>query len=208
MLSKKVSSLMNDHSTRIERTYESLKAVAVGDAFGEMFYSNLTMQNAALEGRRLRPEELPPEPWAWSDDTNMAAFVFDMLSHYQNVDQNALSENIALRYHRFRNYSSAIAKLLPRIRAGEDWKAVSIARYDGRGSDGIDMAKRVVPIGAYFSDDLEKAVNAAQRSAEVTHKHADGIAGTIVLGTAISVSWQYQGKPIPERPEFIDRRRF
>lgn len=196
---------MDQHNMRVERAHESLQAVAIGDAFGELFNGNPIMQAASLEGRRLAPEDLPPEPWAWTDDTNMAASVFDVLRRYRALDQDALSESIALRYHRFRNYSSATAKMLQRIRAGEKWQDLSVARYDGRGSSGIDAAARVVPIGAYFADDLDQAAKAARQSAEITHTHADGVSGAVAVAIAVGVSWQYRGQRVPERPEFIKR---
>lgn len=195
---------MDDHSTRLERAYESLEAVAVGDAFGELFNGNPTMRAAGLDGRRLGPEDLPPHPWAWTDDTNMASSVFENLRRFQNLDQSALSRSFAQHYHRFRNYSSAMAKVMQRIRAGEDWKVLSIARYDGQGSYGIDAAARVIPIGAYFADDIEQAVAVAEQSAEVTHTHVDGVSGAIAIAVAVGVSWQYRQKMTPSRAQFIN----
>jgi hypothetical protein len=60
--------------------------------------------------------------------------------------------------------------------------------FDGTGSFGNGAAMRVAPIGAYFADDIEAAIEKARRSAEVTHSHEEGIAGAVAIAVAAATS--------------------
>ena len=62
--------------------------------------------------------------------------------------------------------------------------------FEGQGSFGNGAAMRVAPLGAYFADDLERVVEQARRSAEVTHAHPEGVAGAI--GIAVAAAWAWR----------------
>ncbi|MDH6580776.1 ADP-ribosylglycohydrolase family protein, partial [Kitasatospora sp. MAP5-34] len=59
---------------------DSLRGLAVGDAFGAQFFvpDNLPA---------LREHRLPPTPWPWTDDTEMACSVFTALRNRGTVNQ-------------------------------------------------------------------------------------------------------------------------
>jgi hypothetical protein len=62
------------------------------------------------------------------------------------------------------------------------------------GSFGNGAAMRVAPLGAFFADQpLEVVCNQARLSAEVTHAHAEGIAGAIAVAVAAALAWQKRG---------------
>ncbi len=64
---------------------------------------------------------------------------------------------------------------------------------------------RVAPLGAYFADSLETVVEQAQRSAEVTHAHPEGIAGAIAVAVAAAWAWRLRDRSTrPQRSEFLD----
>jgi ADP-ribosylglycohydrolase len=47
---------------------------------------------------------------------------------------------------------------------------------------------RVAPVGAYFSDDLRRAADEAQRSAVITHAHDEAQAGAIAVAVAAAIA--------------------
>ncbi len=49
---------------------------------------------------------------------------------------------------------------------------------------GNGAAMRVAPIGAYFFDDFQRAIDEAKASSEVTHSHPEAIAGAIAVAVA------------------------
>lgn len=64
---------------------------------------------------------------------------------------------------------------------------------------------RVAPLGAYFADDLDTAVEQAQWSALVTHAHEEGIAGAIAVAVAAALAWQLRGASPPQPKDFLDQ---
>jgi len=166
----------------------SLRGLAVGDAIGSCFFvpSNLD----ALCARRL-----PPNPWYWTDDTEMACSVFAVLDRYERIDQDALAASFAA-YHNFdRGYGPGVNRMLRLIRQeGADWRTLVAEAWDGRGSWGNGAAMRVAPLGAYYGVsaqagtlDVARVVAEATASAEVTHTHPEGVAGAVAVGVAAAL---------------------
>ena len=82
---------------RLERALASLRGLAVGDALGSQFF---VPANYPLLKRR----ELPPGPWQWTDDTEMAGSVVAVLSTHHRIDQDALARSFA-------NFASRAARI-------------------------------------------------------------------------------------------------
>lgn len=75
---------------RRSRAADSLAGLSVGDAFGDQFL--------LLANRRVSAETgVPPAPWPWSDDTEMACSVVDVLNRFGQIDQDALAAAFADR---------------------------------------------------------------------------------------------------------------
>jgi len=53
-------------------------------------------------------------------------------------------------------------------------------------------AMRVVPLGAYFADDLSIVPAMATRSAQVTHFHPEGIAGAVAVAVGSAMASRHQ----------------
>jgi len=62
--------------------------------------------------------------------------------------------------------------------------------FGGSGSFGNGAAMRVAPLGAFFADDLDDLVEAAARSARVTHAHPEGVAGAIAVALAAALAYR------------------
>ena len=162
----------------VDQMFASLTGLSVGDGFGEQFFS------PAIVAKHLAERSLPPGPWSWTDDTNMALSIVDVLNASGTVDQNALASSFGNHFDPTRGYGPAMHGLLPPYAMGADWRREASGLFGGTGSYGNGAAMRVAPLGAYFSDDLDRVVIEAAKSAEVTHGHPEGIAGAIAVAVA------------------------
>lgn len=170
-----------DHRERVRRVRVALDGLSVGDAFGEQFFG------APFEVQRaIADRALPEPPWPYTDDTEMALAISTVLDRCGRVDQDALAVEFARRYLRApgRGYGGTAHAILRAIGAGEPWRRISAAVFEGAGSMGNGAAMRVAVVGAYFADDLDRVVVEARRSAEVTHSHPEGQAGAIAVALA------------------------
>ena len=178
---------------RLRNAQTSLEALSVGDAFGERFFADPRLVEQSIATRTV-----PAPPWRFTDDTVMAISIVDVLTARGTIDQDLLAELFAARYHLdpARGYGETAHRILTRLASGENWREVSPSVFDGAGSMGNGGAMRAAPIGAYFFDDADRAVEEARRSAEVTHAHPEGQAGAIAVAAA--AAWVAAGG---ERPE-------
>lgn len=161
-----------------DRMRSSLEGLSVGDAFGEQFFFPEVVQGH-LAGRTA-----PPAPWHWTDDTNMALSIVEVLSSHRTIDQDALARSFGDHYDSRRGYGRAMHSLLPLYSAGAGWRTEAPALFMGDGSYGNGAAMRVAPLGAFFADDLDRTMKEAHRSAVVTHTHPEGAAGAIAVAVA------------------------
>jgi ADP-ribosylglycohydrolase len=180
---------------RLARASCSLEGLSVGDAFGDRHLTTGKIQSRIL----------PPGDLRYTDDTQMALSIVEVLGLHGGIDQDALAFSFGQRYDRTRAYGPAMHKLLPRLRAGEFWQRTSYNLFGGEGSFGNGSAMRVAPVGAYFADDLDAVVTHAARSAEVTHAHPEAAAGAIAVAVAAALAWQarQQGQ-LPVALHFLD----
>jgi ADP-ribosylglycohydrolase len=191
------TSLPPDHAARMERARLSLEGLSVGDAFGSQFFLP-GVGPACLPSRRTPPVR---NPWTYTDDTEMALGIVEVLARRGDIDQYELATVFARRYRRdvFRGYGGMAHVILAEIGRGTPWRNASHAAFDGRGSLGNGASMRVAPLGAYFAEDPEAVVSQADRSAEVTHAHPEGRAGAVAVATAAAWAWV-------NRAEFIGGR--
>ena len=166
---------------RINYAKRALDGIALGDCFGQTFFVS-----DEIACQRIKDREILNEPWYFTDDTVMAIGIYRILEKYGKIDQDELAKvfanNYALDWHR--GYGGTAHSILRSIGEGNDWRAVASGAFDGMGSMGNGGAMRVAPIGAYFADDLDKALYYARASAEVTHAHIEGIVGAMAVAAA------------------------
>ena len=182
------------HHERMRRAIIALDGLSVGDAFGECFFAIGTDPYAWQQ--HLANREPPDGRWRYTDDTEMALAILEVLERHQQVDQDDLAETFARRYARDdrRGYGGMAHKILMELGAGRPWQTVSSAVFDGTGSLGNGGAMRVAPLGAYFADDLPTLIEQARLSAQVTHWHPEGQAGAIAVAVAAGFAWQHAGE--------------
>ena len=179
---------------RLQRARQSLLGLSLGDALGSQFF-------VPANRPHLSYRSLPPTPWQWTDDTEMACSVYLALATHQGIDQDFLAASFARRHDFDRGYGPATGRMLRLVREGGDWRSLAAGLFDGSGSWGNGAAMRIAPVGAFFADDPAEAARQAALSATVTHAHPEAVAGAI----AVAVAAAYAGSgPMPPGP-FIDR---
>lgn len=185
---------------RLLRTRESLDGLSIGDAFGESLF-----RNSPNVARILRNCEIAGDLWQYTDDTEMALSIVEVLFRCGEIDQDRLAENFGRYFQPKRGYGGAMCELLPKFRFGHSWRKEAKKLFHGAGSCGNGAAMRVAPLGAYFADDLEKAAEQAALSSEVTHAHPEGIAGAVAVAVAAAYAARLRGAdPLPRGGEFLD----
>lgn len=178
------------HEQRLARATLALRGLSVGDAFGERFF--LASPATLVEWLDTRTiDQLGP--WRWTDDTAMALALVETLEAARELDPDRFASRLVARWQAepWRGYGPGAFRLLEAIAQGADWRVAARAMFGGQGSFGNGSAMRVAPLGAYFADaPLAQLVAQAERSAAVTHAHAEGVAGAIAIALAARVIWQ------------------
>ncbi|MFE7352101.1 ADP-ribosylglycohydrolase family protein [Streptomyces sp. NPDC057543] len=175
---------------RLERALASLRGLAVGDALGSQFF---VPANYPL----LKQRGLPPGPWQWTDDTEMASSVLAVLVRHERIDQDALAHSFADHHDFDRGYGPAVNRLLRLVREGGDWRELASALFNGQGSWGNGSAMRIAPLGAWYADDPEQATHQAEISSYTTHQHREAVVGAMAVAAAASLAAAPAGPPTP-----------
>jgi ADP-ribosylglycohydrolase len=182
-----------------ELAIDALTGLAVGDALG-----------AAYEGRPFdrstRPSLTPPagSRARWTDDTQMALSVVEVLRETGRIDQDRLTRAFAERYEPWRGYGAGMHVLLSRMNVGDDWRTARFAVFP-EGSFGNGSAMRVAPLGAFLADrTAEDVVAEARRSAEVTHAHPEGVNGAVATALAAWHAARSRGAAPPPPAPLIE----
>jgi len=192
---------MNTHRLQLAR--KSLLGNSIGDAFGESFFGP---QDAVYNAIHLR--EIPKTTWEFTDDTVMAIAIYTSLEIYGEINQDFIAKEFAKNYHADinRGYGPAMHRTMRAIEAGEYWKEVSTAAFNGMGSIGNGGAMRAGLIGAYFYDDVKKVKEQAYLSSEITHANLEGCVGAmaVAIATALNTQLQISNKQLAPN-EFIQK---
>lgn len=167
---------------RRQRARLSLEGLSVGDAFGERYFGPPEIAVPKIVARTV-----DPGPWVYTDDTEMALSIVEELEARERIEQDSLATRFARRMTPGRGYGRGAYEVLEAILQGRPWRAVSRDSFRGMGSFGNGAAMRVAPVGGFFCDDLARVAREAALSAEVTHAHAEGIAGAIAVAVAAAL---------------------
>ena len=165
--------LPSDHSARMERALLSLDGLSVGDAFGQRFFCMHSVEALIAE------RAFPKPPWPYTDDTEMALAVLEVLARRGKIHPDELARTFACRYRAnpLRGYGGTAHGILANLGAGVPWEVAASQVFGGMGSMGNGGAMRVAPLAAYFADNYNAVVEQARASAQVTHAHPEGQAG-------------------------------
>ncbi|GLY06198.1 hydrolase [Actinoplanes sp. NBRC 101535] len=179
-------------STRLALALESLAGLSVGDALGAQYFVPGNHPSDLLRAR------VPAAPWEWTDDTEQACCLVTALGD-GDFDRDGFAETLARRFDAYRGYGPGAVVMLREIREGLPWPIAAASAFDGQGSCGNGAAMRAAPLGAWHADSLAHAAAQGARAAEVTHAHAEGIAGGVAVSVAAAVA--AAGRLDGRRPE-------
>ncbi|MGC4771305.1 ADP-ribosylglycohydrolase family protein [Micromonospora sp. DT44] len=181
---------------RLALARDSLAGLSTGDALGERYAppAPAVVPGDDVLGAWTGPSGvtdpgagiLPPAPWSWTDDTEMACSVVAELAAAGTIDRDRLA--FAERCDARRGYGAGAMLILRLIRSGTPWPVAAASAFDGQGSCGNGAAMRVGPLGAYFADSTARAAAQARASAEVTHAHPEGTAGAVAVAVAAALA--------------------
>jgi ADP-ribosylglycohydrolase len=181
-----------------------LLGLAVGDALGAPL-EGLTPQQIKTHYGRVRNyvdgrQAWKRKPYRWrlqglyTDDTQQALALCDILLDYQRIDQERLADlylammtpkGAFVGAHRgigrsFRQVLAALERGIP-------------ARLAGQMTAGIGAAMRIAPISLYFRDELKALFDAVMAASLVTHRDVRSLSGA--LGVAHAVRRLIAGEP-------------
>lgn len=153
-----------------------LLGLALGDAWGapheggvvERFVWRLVGKTS--EGKR-----------RWTDDTQMTIDLAESSLAHHGINQDDLVQRFAASYSWSRGYGPGAAKLLKQIKRGADWRTANRAIYP-EGSYGNGAAMRAPLLGLVYQDHAA-VLDAAQRTAEITHANPLAIEGAQLVAT-------------------------
>lgn len=116
----------------------------------------------------------------WTDDTQMALDLAEVLMTRGRPEPHALASQFAASYRWSRGYGQGTARVLRRVRGGMHWSQASRTGYP-HGSYGNGAAMRSPILALFYASDRAALVSAARQSAEVTHAHPLGIEGAVAI---------------------------
>jgi ADP-ribosylglycohydrolase len=194
--------MVDAYAERLRRARVALEGLSVGDALGGFF----EFSNPSGLSHFVKTRKPPTGQWHFTDDTNMALSIYEMLRLHGEIEQDALALSFAQHYDRLRGYGRSIHGWVPRVLSGQHWREAAALAFGGQGSFGNGGAMRVAPVGAYFADDLPAVVEQARRTSEITHAHPEGVAGAIAVAVAAALASHFQSEgQRPSRAEFIEQ---
>lgn len=147
----------------------------VGDAFGAVVEG---LGPAAI--RSLYGMLKEPKSGRYTDDTQMMIGLMEAILEDPSFSQKIAAHKFLDNFDPSRGYGGRIFGVMKRIKSKIPTSEV------GTDSWGNGAAMRIAPIGFFFYDDQSRLVDAAIKSAEITHKHPNGIAGAVSQASAVA----------------------
>src|SRR5215475_8787541 len=123
--------MSDTHDDRIQRAMLSLNGLSVGDGFGECFFS-IALDPYAHRERMIN--RIPPGwKWRYTDDTEMAMAIVEVLEMHQHIDQDELAEVFARRYAADdrRGYGGGAHQLLRQLGSHVPWQQAAGELFEG-----------------------------------------------------------------------------
>lgn len=119
----------------------------------------------------------------WTDDTQMTVDIANSILEHGKLEQTELALQFSRSYKWTRGYGPGAARILKKIKNGEDWRQASKSVYP-KGSFGNGAAMRSTVLALFYPESRKEVKEAARRSAEITHCHPIGIDGARIMAIA------------------------
>ena len=153
-----------------------------GDAIGAPWEGR--SPTPAGTGELRLEESLAHRPMRYTDDTQMTLALAEHLCATPEVDPEALGRLFVEHFEPDRGYSAGTRRVLDLLRQGTPVANAATAAFP-EGSLGNGAAMRVAPVGVVWAHDPDRLVDAARRSAEVTHTHPVAVDGAVAQARAV-----------------------
>lgn len=184
------------HLTRLDRVRGCLVGLAVGDALGapleglsaQQIRSHYGVVADYVDGARAWKKK----PFRWrlpglySDDTQQALALCDVLLERKKIDLDRLAEiYLALATPKgsyvgaHRGVGRSFRQVLLELEQGVSPTAT------GQTSAGIGAAMRIAPVGLYFGGDLDAMFEAVVTASMMTHRDIRSLAGALAVSHAV-----------------------
>ena len=189
---------MNEQA--LSRARLSLEGLSLGDSLGAFF----EMYHPAMMVNPVKARYLPDSEWGFTDDTNMALSIYEILRLYGEISQDKLADSFVAHFENTDKfgYGPGVTRFVDAIHKGMKWRDANMYLFQG-GSFGNGGAMRIAPLGAYFADDIPKLITETTKATETTHAHPEGIAGAIAVAVATAIAWQNRDNLL-SRGDFIE----
>jgi ADP-ribosyl-[dinitrogen reductase] hydrolase len=184
------------HLSRVDRVRGCLLGLAVGDALGGPL-EGLSSQQIKSHYGRVRNyvdgvQAWKRKPYRWrlkglyTDDTQQAMALSDILLEYGRVDQERLADlylGLATPKGAFvgahRGIGRSFRQVLGALERGEP------AHLAGQPNAGIGAAMRIAPVPLYFGDDLDSLFDAVIAASLMTHRDIRSLSGALAVAHTI-----------------------
>ena len=153
----------------------------IGDAIGSVFEGASPSQSFSQQVDR---RVANPRSWGYTDDTEMTLGVAESLIECGGLNPEHMLWTLARNCDVARGYGRGTRRVFQALENGTDWRRARFACWP-EGSKGNGAAARIAPIACVYAghNDL---VDAATRSAEITHAHPEAIEGAVLIALAIA----------------------
>ena len=176
-----------------------LVGVMVGDSLGSCVENASTGLVAhryptAADLRGMRPER-------YGSTTEMAAALAESLVHDPDFDAEDFARRLVERHHEKRGYGQGTALAIARLKAGVHWQEAGAA-HAGRGCYGNAAAARSAAVGLVHAGDPGTLRWIAEEAAGVTHTHAHGVEGAVLLALGVGLALEGRDEEVAARAFF------
>jgi ADP-ribosyl-[dinitrogen reductase] hydrolase len=184
------------HLSRIDRVRGCLLGLAIGDALGAPLEGLTTQQIKTHYGRVKNyvdgVQAWKRKPYRWrlrglySDDTQQALALCDVLIDHRRIEQQRLAElYLALATPKgsfvgaHRGTGRTFRQVLIDLERGVP------PRRSGQKTAGIGAAMRIAPVPLYFDDDRDAMFESAMAASIMTHRDVRSLSGALLVAHAV-----------------------
>jgi len=184
------------HLFRVDRVRGCLLGLAVGDALGAPL-EGLSAQQIRTHYGRVRNyvdgvQAWKRKPYRWrlrglySDDTQQAMAVCDVLLDFRRVDQKRLADlylGLMTPKGSFVGAHRGIGRSFRQVLAALERRVP--AHLTGQPTAGIGAAMRIAPVPLYFGDEIGPMFESAMAASLMTHRDIRSLSGALAVAHAV-----------------------
>ena len=168
----------------LDRARGALLGTFVGDALGMPFEG----EPPAAIPERLEMVEARLGRGTYTDDTQMAIALAESVLACGGIDEEHLARAFLAAYDPRRGYGSGTRTVLALIADGVPVSEAATRAFAPGGSLGNGAAMRVAPVAVRYTDDRDAMLDAARRSARVTHAHEVAVDAAAAQAAAVAAA--------------------